>query len=68
MLRLRLRLRCRDGGSTGMHGSTGMQGTAAAGEPGARRARLLKLLGTLGEKVGEEVGCEVILQTPPLFK
>ena len=62
MLRLRLRLRCRDGGSTGM------QGTAAAGEPGARRARLLKLLGTLGEKVGEEVGCEVILKTPPLFK
>ena len=62
MLRLRLRLRCRDGGSTGI------QGTAAAWEPGARRARLLKLLGTLGEKVGEEVGCEVILQTPPLFK
>ena len=62
MLRLRLRLRCRDGGSTGM------QGTAVAGELGARRARLLKLLGTLGEKVGEEVGCEVILQTPPLFK
>ena len=62
MLRLRLRLRCRDSGSTGI------QGTAAAGEPGARRARLLKLLGTLGEKVGEEVGCEVILQTPPLFK
>ena len=62
MLRLRLRLMCRDGGSTGM------QGTAAAGEPGARRARLLKLLGTLGGKEGEEIGCEVFLQTPPLFK
>ena len=62
MLRLRLRLRCRDGGGTRM------QGTAAAGEPGARRAAAVEASGHLGGKEGEEVGCEVILQTPPLFK
>ena len=37
-----LRLRCRDGGGTGM------QGTAAAGEPGARRAAAVEASGHLG--------------------
>ena len=44
MLRLRLRLRCRDGGSTGM------QGTAAAGEPGARRAAAVEAPGHAGRE------------------
>ena len=39
-----LRLRCRDGGSTGM------QGTAAAGEPGARRAAAVEAPGHAGRE------------------
>ena len=44
MLRLRLRLRCKDGSSTGM------QGTAAAGEPGTRRAAVVEAPGHAGRE------------------
>ena len=54
------------GGRAGMQGSAGEM--AELGNPGLRRRQQWEPQGTLGGKEGEEVGCEVILQTPPLFK